>query len=378
MPGLNDRRHPTDPTIVAVVSMPPPITGQSTAARLLLDALDDAGVAYRVIDTASPIGTTRFAGQLRVVGRTLRSAVRLAWSSPEPGRPVVAYFQLGQGPRSMLRDLPLLATALVRGWRVVGHVHGGGWRHGLDLLPAPLRRIYLAAIARVDTIVVLTPRLAAMFDGLVDPARIRVVGNGVERHVAERALHRGAAWSAEPNVLFLSNLMRDKGFDTVLDAARLAIERNRAIRFVIAGDAVDPIDDGSWPRNCTYVGVVDGRAKEDLLARSQVLVLPTHYWVEGEPIAILEAFHFGLPVISCDQGGIADLVTPDRGCLIPPDDPAALLDAIVFSTADRLRWQALSADARATADDHSLEAHLRAMFDLLSISGRDLSPAVSA
>ncbi len=352
---------------MAVVSVPPPITGQATAARVLLDEFDRAGVSHRVFDTASPVTGNGTAQTVRTIIRTLGLTARLLIAPG--GRDTLAYFQLGQGPSSILRDTPLLAVAALRRWRTIGHLHGGGWRDGLDRLPPPARRIYLALLRRAEAIVVLTPRLRALFDDLGMDDKLRVVGNGVERHIAEAAAAHPARWSPTPTVLFLANLMPEKGIDTLLDAAGLAETREPSLRFVVAGGSDVPVDTSTWPSNATYAGVVSGVEKEQLLSEAHVLALPTTYWVEGEPISILEAFHFGLPVVTCDRGGIADIVGQDNGAIIPANDPEALLAAIVTNTCDRVRWESVAdTNRRQAKNEHSPEAHLTAMFDLFGLA----------
>ncbi len=354
-------------TVLAIVSMPPPITGQATAARLLVDELERREIPVQIFDTASPIESGGFGTAVRTITRTLGLA-RALWRAPNDD-PLV-YIQLGQGSSSILRDIPMLLVAARRGWRVIGHLHGGGWRQGLDRVPAPFRKWYLSLLGRAEAIVVLTPRLEAMFDGLGLADRLVVIGNGVERHIAEAAVEQPARWSSSPTVLFLGNLMPEKGFQTVVAAARLAAERQVDLRFILAGGSDTPVATAAWPTNTSYAGLVGGAAKEELLAGAQVLVLPTSYWVEGEPISILEAMHFGLPVISCDRGGIADVIGPDNGAIIEADDPDALLEAIVALTEDRDRWQRVSdANRRQARVEHSLDTHLTAKIDLFGLDG---------
>ncbi|MCY7277610.1 MAG: glycosyltransferase family 4 protein [Phormidesmis sp. CAN_BIN44] len=65
----------------------------------------------------------------------------------------------------------------------------------------------------------------------------------------------------------------------------------------------------------------------DLLARSQIFVLSTHY--EGLPISILEAMRTGLPVIATSVNGIPEeVIQGETGHLVPHEDGEALAIAL--------------------------------------------------
>ncbi len=51
-------------------------------------------------------------------------------------------------------------------------------------------------------------------------------------------------------------------------------------------------------------------------------------------VAFVEALYAGLPVVSTDMGGAAEVVTGRCGVLVPPGDPAALADALARLIAD--------------------------------------------
>lgn len=357
--------------IIAVVSLPPPVTGQAVAARLLVDELDRRGVDHRVINTASPVvktgsRSTVLRAAARTAGRTLGSAVTALVRSGA-AKSTTLYLQMGMGPSSIIRDIPILAVAALRRWRVVGHVHGGGWREGLDQVPAPLRTLYLRLLRRAETLIVLTPRLRSMFDGLVEADRVTVIGNGVEHVVTKLAADQPAQWSSNPTVLFLSNLMPEKGADTVVAAAHLAAKDHPAMRFRFAGALPDGVDAIDWPSNCEWVGEVTGAAKVAFLASGTVFAFPTRYWVEGQPISILEAMHLGLPIVACDRGGIADVVGPENGIIIPPDEPEALLDAVLSCVVDEQRWASMSTANRTAATTlHTATRHLDTLVAVLA------------
>lgn len=71
----------------------------------------------------------------------------------------------------------------------------------------------------------------------------------------------------------------------------------------------------------------DRRDVADLLARSQIFVLSTHY--EGLPISILEAMRSGLPVVATSVSGIPEeVIHGETGLLVPPGDEQALASAL--------------------------------------------------
>lgn len=56
---------------------------------------------------------------------------------------------------------------------------------------------------------------------------------------------------------------------------------------------------------------------------------------EGTPVAVIEAMAAGLPVVATNVGGLPDVVTDgETGWLTPPDDPAALVQAVAQALAD--------------------------------------------
>jgi glycosyltransferase involved in cell wall biosynthesis len=125
---------------------------------------------------------------------------------------------------------------------------------------------------------------------------------------------------------------RRKGTDLFVKAARIVRERRPEIEFRLVGSPTDPLD-AEWA-----AGVLRGAAeagvahvpRADVLAAFRewdVFVLPSRH--DPFPISMLEAMGSGLPVVGTRVDGLAEQIAPGTGTLVPPEDPAALADAIL-------------------------------------------------
>lgn len=82
---------------------------------------------------------------------------------------------------------------------------------------------------------------------------------------------------------------------------------------------------------------------EEYLARADVYVMPSQR--EGLPLSVLEGMASGLPVVSTNVGGMADLVK-DNGALIESNDLEALTREMIRLGEDRELWERCSAASR--------------------------------
>lgn len=79
---------------------------------------------------------------------------------------------------------------------------------------------------------------------------------------------------------------------------------------------------------CEFVGVyMKPVQRQSFMQLLDIFALPS--LSEGTPNSIIEAMLQGLPVIASAVGGIPDMVTPETGLLVPPNDCGALAEAIL-------------------------------------------------
>lgn len=139
--------------------------------------------------------------------------------------------------------------------------------------------------------------------------------------------------SQQVRLLFLGRLGDHKGSDRVLHAvAQLPLELRTKVQVYMAGDGAveamrglacqlgigEQVEIRSW---------IEGEQKERWLRESHVFVLPSR--AEGLPMALLEAMAYGKAVIVSPVGGIPEWIDDGQeGILVPPDDIAAITEAI--------------------------------------------------
>jgi glycosyltransferase involved in cell wall biosynthesis len=133
---------------------------------------------------------------------------------------------------------------------------------------------------------------------------------------------------------FVGRLLHDKGVAALMEAHRLLQSRGRNFELLIAGDA-DPANPASIPESeltawkrrehVSFLGhVTDAR---EVWRKAHIAVLPSRR--EGLPLSLLEAAACGRPIVATDVPGCREIARPDvNALLVPPDDPAALADAI--------------------------------------------------
>ncbi len=139
---------------------------------------------------------------------------------------------------------------------------------------------------------------------------------------------------------FSGRLVPSKGLRGLVEAFAAAQKQVPNTRLCVAGAGPEerPLTLLAKARGvssrCELTGVYVGRrSRTDFMRGIDVLVLAS-VSEEGTPNSIIEAMAHGLPIISTSVGGIADIVTPDIGVLVPPGDPGALAKAMIGLAGD--------------------------------------------
>jgi D-inositol-3-phosphate glycosyltransferase len=270
--------------------------------------------ADRLLDTLDPRTWTRAADEIADGGTDV--AVIHYWM------PFVAP-ALGTLARALRR----------RGVRVVTVVH-----NALPHEPGPLDRpLARYALSAADGLVVMSTGVRADVGRLGVRVPVREAAHPAYDHFgaavprAEARATLGLPHDA-PVLLFFGFVRRYKGIGVLLDAMPAVVAAVPGVRLVVAGEFYG--DEGALRAQARPLGdavrfdadyIPDDRVGLYFGAADAVVqpyLSATQSGVAGV------AFHFGRPVVTTDVGGLAADVG-DAGIVVPPNDAAALADALV-------------------------------------------------
>ena len=145
----------------------------------------------------------------------------------------------------------------------------------------------------------------------ISPDKVTTVHNAVIP-LSDELLNLPRREKKDKVITFLGRITKQKGPEYFVEAAAKVLQKNRNIRFVMAGsgDMMDDMIRLAAKRNIAdrfhFTGFLRGRQVYEMLADSDVYVMPS----VSEPFGIspLEAMEMGVPSIISKQSGCAEIL----------------------------------------------------------------------
>ena len=225
---------------------------------------------------------------------------------------------------------------------------------------------------RTDRLVTVSPRLRAelLAMGIGRPEQVEVIPLGLDLERFRRARLGAAAFRASlglgpgaPLLGIVGRLVPITDHATLFQAMALLDPRDPPAHLVVVGDGEER---GRLDELASRLGLnqrvhfLGWRSDlETILPELDMVICASKN--EGTPVAIIEAMAAGVPVLSTDVGGVADLVTHgETGWLVRAGDPPALAQAIQHLLGDAALRARLAAAGRPVAlERHGVEGLIR-------------------
>lgn len=307
------------PFIVMAGAFPPPILGMAMVNAAVCEQLKHAGVDPMIIDLAAESLDRSLPTRLRRLPKVLSGIRRILLSRERKAK--ILYISisggLGQG-----FEILILLFARLRGMRIFLHHHSFSYLDQHSRLTE-----FLSIVAgHSATHITLCPTMAARMRKMYTMVkRIAVVSNSV--FMFKGAYKSFKSRSQLQTVGFFGNISKAKGIFDFLNLIQAIVEEKLTIQAKIAGPFQDVETELEVRRRLSqqsqieYVGPKYGLEKDVFLSNIDILVFPTHYDNEAEPLTIHEAMNHGLPVIAYGRGCIPEIVDLKSGKVIDPLEP---------------------------------------------------------
>lgn len=350
-------RAATRESRVHVLQLGPSFTvrgGVTTVAQLICDYLPP----YASIRHVPTMHEGSLLSRAMMFCRAVHTLSRVLESN-EPTVVHIHFASRGSAIRKML-----LAQQVVNARQpLIMHAHGGSFDTFHRSLPPFLRRMVNRTMQQANLVIVLSSQWRDFYirECELAPSQVVVLPNPVRvpTRLPDRS-HR-----AEVKFVHLAKLAKLKGsYDLVNAFQALPADLRARARLVLAGhgETEDLRRVAAGVPGIEVLSWIETAERDRLLADSDVFVLPSY--VEGLPMALLEAMAAGLPSITTPVGGIPDCFTDGvEGLMVTPGDVPQLTEAMArLITDEGLR---LSAGQRAhmRARNYDVHAYARRLSD---------------
>ncbi|MCX8063082.1 MAG: glycosyltransferase family 4 protein [Anaerolineales bacterium] len=253
------------------------------------------------------------------------------------------------------------ATRLAVRWM---HQHKGkvlGWGLGAPPIKGSLSSIRLAErksfLRSLDGIIAYSRHGAEEYClAGISPERIFVAINAVAHRPTDPPPPKPPHFEGKPKVLFVGRLQARKRIDLLLQACA-ALPKSLQPELAIVGDgplrqALSELAARIYP-SARFLGDRRGAALDEAFTWADLFVLPG-----TGGLAAQQAMAHGLPLIVAHGDGTQeDLVRPENGWLLPPDDLTALQAALHEALSDAARLRCMGkASFRLAVEEVNIEA----------------------
>lgn len=344
------------PRLLMIGQLPPPIHGPSMINELIVSSekikteIDIIVIPIRMTKTVGAIGKLqlrKIVASASIYFKLIRALIR---------RDIDAvYLTASVNGFAMFRDLGIVLICRFFSVRRVLHIHMLGLRQ--RYIASSIARFAYKLMFDQAAIVHLSERLYADVSCVTPPSLFFTISNGLpdpQLRVPMSGHQRKSAKEGRPTVLFLSNLLLEKGPLDAIEASRRLLLGGLDHQLLIVGAEHDPVVSDAVRAAAAgdvgggaiqYLGGLYGDRKFEVMRDADILVFPS--WTECQPLAILEAMAMELAIVASNVGGIPDLIESNvNGLLFEKQDVDQLVKCLGSLIADKEKRQRLGEAAR--------------------------------
>jgi len=319
--------------ILFILHLPNPIHGSSMMGQLIKDSSfinSNFNATYVNLSTSKSIDEIG-KHSIRKLGITLimffnvfRLLVKHKYD--------LIYISLTANPPGFYKDFLLAMLVKLFNTNIVYHHHNKGFS---EFSKNRLTAFCYKHVFRNTNSILLSEKLYPDIKQYVSPQHVYYVPNGIKG-----ITYSNSIVEIKPKVislLFLSNMMEEKGVFVLLDACEILKKRNILFQCHFIGswaDVTEPyfnavLEQKDLVNEVKALGPKYGKEKEYYFCNSEIFIFPTYYKLETFGLVAVEAMQHKLPLIVTNVGALPDIVADGKsGYVIEEKNPIILADKI--------------------------------------------------
>lgn len=320
------------PKILFIMHMPPPVHGAAMMGKYIHDSkvinekfdchYSNLTLAKNIEDIGKggPRKLHDFISQLKNIRKEVKAF-----------KPDLCYVTPNSKGGAFYKDFCVIMMLKLMRQNIVVHYHNKGVLTHQD---KPLDNFLYKLFFKNLKVILLANGLYNDVKKYVTKENVFICPNGIPEATQAKDTSKGN--DSIPHILFLSNLLIDKGVFTLLDACKLLKEKG--VTFIcdfIGGESKDINADSfqaevkkrKLEQNVFYHGKRFGVEKEEFFTKADIFILPTYD--ECFPLVLLEAMQHHIACIASNEGGISDIIDEgNTGFIVEKKNALQLADRI--------------------------------------------------
>lgn len=333
------------PKILFILHLPPPVHGAALMGKYIHDSkLVNETFESHYINLATAknltdigkVGIKKFINFAKLLKCIRKEIKRL--------KPQLVYVTPNACGGAFYKDFIVVEMLKHMGCKVVVHYHNKGVSTRQDnKFDDCLYKKFFEGIK----VILLADNLYSDIHKYVKREDVIICNNGIPDVTADIHNIIEKHLSKPLKMLYLSNMMEEKGVWVLLEACKILKERGLDFICYFVGGWKDITEDTFYERTFASgltvstpnhinneatiiaLGPKYGNDKANCFNQSDVFVFPTFYHNECFPLVLLEAMQYGLACISTNEAGIPDIIDNEKtGLIVRKKDSLALADSI--------------------------------------------------
>ena len=364
--------------ILFILHLPPPVHGAAMMgkyiqeSRLINQTFETTHInltTARDINDIGKLGWRKVLDFFKLLFQIINTVIKQ--------KPDICYVTPNSKGGPFYKDFIVVQLLKILHVQVIVHYHNKGVATRENKMPDHL--LYKIFFKQLK-VIVLADTLYADIKKYVQPENVYICSNGIPE-MCNYSISKSTKLNSTLNILFLSNMMAEKGVWTLLEACKILKEKGQEFACHFVGKWSD-IDEKVFNQkvlefDLTSQVLAHGAKYEEekvkYYGEADILVYPTYS--DCFPLVLLEAMQHSLPIIASNEGAIAEIVEDEvTGYLVSKKNSEALANKLTVLLKDSsLRVKMGEAGRRKYENEYTLrkfEGRIVEILNHLAVSGK--------